>query len=78
VSQPEEWSVAEHLAALASRTALDHDRVAGVLARRCWPGGAGDRMERAALDWVRRWGPHRVNELAPACGCASGRCTVCN
>ena len=44
---------------------------------RCWPGG-GDRSVRIALEWLRRWGPSRAMAPAPQCGCATGRCGVCN
>jgi hypothetical protein len=73
-----EWSIPEHLEALSRRAPEDHQRVATVLASQCWPGGAADRVHRSALDWVRRWGPNRVTGLMPVCGCADGRCGVCN
>jgi hypothetical protein len=44
----------------------------------CWPGGAEDRTDRAALHWVRRWRPERLGAALPACSCAAGRCPVCN
>jgi hypothetical protein len=48
-----------------------------LLLARCWPGG-GDRSEPAGRGWVRAWGPARSAARVPACGCATGRCGVCN
>jgi hypothetical protein len=46
---------------------------------RSWPGGHGDVARPAAAEWVRRWTPARGTDVAlAACGCATGRCTVCN
>jgi len=67
----------EHIAAVAAR---DEATTASLIARiraQCWPGGA-DRSEPAALAWVRRWGPRAPGTALPACGCAGGRCGVCN
>jgi hypothetical protein len=44
----------------------------------CWPGGADDRLERAALPWVRLWRPARAATPVPVCDCAAGHCDVCN
>ena len=44
---------------------------------RCWPGGA-DRSVPVARTWLRAWGPSRTGAPIPACGCATGRCDVCN
>lgn len=43
-----------------------------------WPGGAEDRTERAALDWLRLWRPQRAGAPLPVCSCVTGRCAVCN
>lgn len=44
-----------------------------------WPGGHDDHSRPAATEWVRRWTPARGTAAAlSACGCLSGRCTVCN
>jgi hypothetical protein len=47
------------------------------LMTRCWPGG-GDRSKPVALDWVRRWGPHRITAPSVVCGCDARRCAWCN
>lgn len=44
----------------------------------CWPGGADDRLEPAALDWLRHWRPQRAAALIRVCSCSTGRCRVCN
>jgi hypothetical protein len=31
-----------------------------------------------AREWLRRWRPRRMVVDVPACGCAAGRCAVCN
>jgi hypothetical protein len=49
------------------------------LVRRAWPAGIGDRIEPAALDWVRRWGPNSVlPDYLEECTCLGGRCIMCN
>jgi anti-sigma factor RsiW len=37
-----------------------------------------DRLDRAALGWLRRWRPARAAAAVPVCSCAAGRCSVCN
>jgi hypothetical protein len=64
------------LVGAAGRSARD-PRALDRLLVRCWPGG-GDRLEPSAVRWVRRWGPQRVAVTPPECGCAGGRCGVCN
>jgi len=44
----------------------------------CWPGGAEDRSERAALEWLRQWHPDHSTAELPSCSCSTGRCVVCN
>ena len=44
----------------------------------CWPGGSEDRIDRAALEWFRRWRPERAGIVLPECSCATGRCLLCN
>jgi hypothetical protein len=46
--------------------------------RYCWPGGAGDRTEPSARNWLERWRPARAAGPIPACSCAHGHCAVCN
>ncbi|HZE03985.1 MAG TPA: hypothetical protein VE127_02105 [Solirubrobacteraceae bacterium] len=43
----------------------------------CWPGGTQDRIDPAALGWLRRWRPRSATAL-PTCTCETGRCRVCN
>jgi hypothetical protein len=69
--------VLAHIASIASRTRRDAELLANVLHGRSWPGG-GDRSEPGALDWVRRWRPAGPTPPTPLCGCASGRCLLCN
>jgi hypothetical protein len=46
---------------------------------RSWPGGHGDTTRPVAAEWLRRWRPVRGSVVGlAACGCADGRCTVCN
>ncbi len=52
--------------------------LADQLLRHCWPGGQADRSEPVARGWLRMWGPVKVIASVPACGCATGRCTICN
>jgi hypothetical protein len=56
--------------------------MAARMLRTCWPGGPNDRTEPAARGWLSRWHPvaaaAAVAVAVPECGCASGRCTVCN
>ena len=44
----------------------------------CWTGGAGDRTDRAAREWLRQWRPEKLGAQIPTCGCAQGRCAICN
>ena len=44
----------------------------------CWPGGADDHVDRAALEWLRLWRPRHGVPSLPACSCAHGHCAVCN
>ena len=49
------------------------DRLAGG----CWPGG-GDRHDRIASEWLRRWRPARAHAAVAGCACGSGPCGICN
>jgi hypothetical protein len=44
----------------------------------CWPGGGSDRLEPAAVAWVKRWRPASAAIALPMCACAVGRCAICN
>ncbi len=48
------------------------------LLNECWPRGHADRSEPVARGWLRMWGPVRIVVALPHCGCAHGRCTICN
>jgi hypothetical protein len=73
---PEE--ISEHIQSVSSRTVTETDRLVARIVRAYWPGGAADRLEPAAAEWVRRWRPIGPTVSAPACACAAGRCLVCN
>jgi hypothetical protein len=60
------------------RTSDDHDRLAGILRLNCWPDGGDDRLDPAALAWVRRWGRVARHTVALECTCRQGNCAVCN
>jgi hypothetical protein len=40
-------------------------RYLGELVDRQWPGGTADRVQPAALEWLRRWQPQRVTVTPP-------------
>jgi predicted DNA-binding ribbon-helix-helix protein len=63
---------------IAERTEPETDRLASMLRTWCWPGGAADRREPSALEWVRRWRPARMSAEPLDCSCARGRCALCN
>jgi hypothetical protein len=68
----------EHIESIATRSDRAADRLATTLLHRAWPGDSADRIEPAALEWVRRWGPARLAPDALSCSCAVGRCALCN
>jgi hypothetical protein len=70
-------SVAQIVAEIEGRTALDSDALASQLSARCWP-EASERRVPVALEWVRRWGPYRQSATPLDCSCALGRCAYCN
>ena len=53
-------------------------RYLGELMDAQWPGGTADRVQPAALEWLRRWRPQRTRFAPPECACAAGRCVACN
>ena len=69
--------VRAHIESISARSHRDAQRLADALRRREWPGG-GDRSEPGALAWLTRWRASGPAPLSPACGCADGRCLVCN
>lgn len=70
--------VRAHIQAIATRTPVEVRRLTDRLSGRSWPGGASDRSEPAALRWLTRWNASGPVPAAPLCGCASGRCLLCN
>jgi hypothetical protein len=62
----------------AARPLMETDRLSDGLLHVCWPGGTADRSEPVARGWLRMWGPVRLVLDVPRCGCAGGRCTICN
>jgi hypothetical protein len=71
-------SISDHIAAIAARTPAEGRRLADLLTGVCWPGGGADHLEPAATAWLRRWTPARAGAATHACGCAGGRCGICN
>jgi hypothetical protein len=76
--RPGDHAIAAHVESVSARAASDTQRLIGAIFERCWPGGNGDRTEPWAREWVRRWGPRGAGATPPVCGCADGRCRVCN
>jgi hypothetical protein len=62
----------------AGRPDTESDRLMYDLVAACWPSGSEDRSEPVARGWLRMWGPIRIVVDVPACGCARGRCHICN
>jgi hypothetical protein len=77
-SDPEQRRIAAIIGTASTRVSAGVDGLARRLSDHCWPGGVGDRTELTALEWVSRWRPARAALAAPECGCARGRCPVCN
>jgi hypothetical protein len=75
---PRDPQISAHIQSISAQAEPDRARLVSEMLRLSWPGGCGDRSEPVALEWVRRWGPHRIGPLAPACSCETGRCRVCN
>ena len=77
--EPRTDLVAAVVDAIDRRTSTQTDFIMAALVRGAWPGGIGDRVERGALEWVRRWGPAGgTPPFLENCSCAQGRCAVCN
>jgi len=75
---PRSGDARDHIAAIAARSAEETGRLADAMQRSCWPAG-GDRLERGAVGWLKRWRPSRGGGAAPAvCRCRAGRCALCN
>lgn len=67
-----------HIRAAATAEPEDAWRLAARMVRQCWPGGADDHVDRAALDWLRYWRPERSGLQLPECSCPAGHCLLCN
>ena len=77
--QPRPAIVAAVVEAIDTRTTDQTAWMLWALVRGAWPGGPADRSNPAAAEWVRRWGPARLDRSQLAdCSCEIGRCTVCN
>jgi hypothetical protein len=74
--QPDD--VRAHIELIAARTRSESEQLAEALSGRAWPGGADDRTEPGALDWLRLWRPRGPVPAPPLCGCAEGHCLLCN
>jgi hypothetical protein len=71
--------VSDLVDAIDERTPSQTDFIMAALVRGAWPGGIGDRLDPAALEWVKRWGPDGVEPpCIEDCSCVDGRCAVCN
>jgi len=70
--------IRSHIRGAATGRSDESERLIAAILDYCWPGGASDRSQPAALEWVREWGPTVLGEPLPACSCRQGRCTVCN
>jgi hypothetical protein len=67
-----------HVQTIAARSAAQHRGVTALVAAGLWPGGSQDRVERVALEWVRRWRPQSTDSEFASCSCPSGHCLICN
>lgn len=71
-------NIAAHIRSTAGRTGAENGRLVSELLSRSWPGGEHDRIEPAALDWVRRWRNSSAALPVPLCSCRTGYCRLCN
>ena len=62
-----------HIAALIASA---HERADDALRRLAHRGE--DRLEPMAVEWLRRWSPKPMLLVPADCGCAHGRCALCN
>ena len=77
--QPRSALVAALVETIDRRTSAQTTFVTRTLMDAGWPGGHADRLDPAAVEWVRRWAPARVQErFIDDCSCSGGRCAVCN
>jgi hypothetical protein len=67
-----------HIESISARSHADVQALTEDISGRAWPGGQTDRTEPVALGWLRRWRASGPAPVAPLCGCAQGRCLLCN
>lgn len=73
--------VREHIATVARRDSSDYGLLADALHTVNWPDGGADRTDAAARGWLLRYmlrGDRGPQPIPRACGCAIGRCLICN
>ena len=75
MSDADQRLVARVVEAISERTEAQGTALATALAARWSP---PDRLDPAALHWLRRWSPRPAHFPPPVCSCAAGRCLVCN
>ncbi|HEX4733183.1 MAG TPA: hypothetical protein VH247_02120 [Thermoleophilaceae bacterium] len=76
-----EKCVREHIATVARRAPSEYALLADALQTVTWPDGGIDRRDADARSWLHRYmerGDRGPQPIPRACGCALGRCLVCN
>jgi hypothetical protein len=73
--------IREHISTVARRDPRDYAVLAEALHSVTWPDAGIDRRHPDAQAWFQRYmhlrGPGPM-VIPPSCGCAIGRCLVCN
>jgi hypothetical protein len=70
--------IREQIASGAATDVVQARRLIADIEGAYWPGGARDRVDPVALDWLRRWRPATASAAIPRCSCAHGQCSICN
>jgi len=76
-----EQRIREHIAIVSRRDPSDYSLLADALQSVTWPDGGVDRRRADADLWFRgflRRGETGTAPIPRSCGCALGRCLVCN
>jgi hypothetical protein len=76
-----EQRVREHIATVARRDPGDYGLLADALQSVNWPDGGSDRSDAEARWWLHRYmdrGDRGPQPVPRTCGCAMGRCLICN
>jgi hypothetical protein len=73
----DQYELRAHIAALSGSRRVERRGLVKIAAA-CWPGGMSDRVDPAALQWVRRWRPEKIGPSVPVCSCQVGHCALCN